>query len=129
MMPKTSVSPAAMRKSMTPNCKPLSVCSRTRAQLTAGRAPPPPRLPLHRALGGVGVLVALEDGLLYLHREVAVWHLHGLEQVEVLDREVIRVVRVRPARRLVVGAAHRRDHTFLVGEIAFHGADRAVDQH
>src|SRR5262252_10162553 len=91
MMPKTSVSPAAMRKSMTPNCRPLSVCSRTRAQLTAGRAPPP-RLPLHRALGDVGVLVALEDGLLDLHRELAVRGLHGLEQVEVLDREVIRVV-------------------------------------
>src|SRR5262245_41548373 len=126
MMPKTSVSPAAMRKSMTPNCRPLSVCSRTRAQLTAGRAPPPPRLPLHRALGGVGVLVAREDGLLDLHRELAVRHLHGLEQVEVLDREVIRIVRVRPARRLVVGPPHRRDHALLVGEIALHRAKRAV---
>src|SRR5262249_61575658 len=113
MMPKTSVNPAAMRKSMTPNCRPLSVCSRTRAQLTAGRAPPPPRLPLHRALGGVGVLVALEDGLLDLHREVAVWHLHGLEQVEVLEREVIRVVRVRAERRLVLGPPHRREHAVV----------------
>src|SRR6266849_6827490 len=88
MMPKTSVNPAAMRKSITPYCKPLSVCSRTRATVTAtgasverkgarpGRAPraPPrqPPLPLHRALGGVGVLVVLEDGALDLHGELAV---------------------------------------------------------
>src|SRR4029453_9517147 len=107
MMPKSRVSPAAMRKSMTPNCSPLSVCSRTRAQLTAGRAPPPPRLPLHRALGRVCVRVALGDALLDLHRELAVRHLHGLEQVEILDREVIRVVRVRPAPRLLFGPAPR----------------------
>src|SRR5882724_2841169 len=128
MMPKTSVSPAAMRKSMTPYCRPLSVCSRTRAQLTAGRAPPTPRLPLHRALGGVGVLVALEDSALDLHREIAIRALHGFEQIEVLDREVVRVVRVRPPRRLVVGPAHRRDHALLVGEVALHRPDRAVDQ-
>src|SRR5512145_664108 len=145
MMPNTSVSPAAMRKSMTPYCRPLSVCSRTSAPVTVtrvsverkgarlGRAPrsppPPPRLPLHRALAGVGVLVALEDGALDLHREVAVRALHSLEQVEVLDREVVRIVLVRAPRRLVVGPPHGRDHALLVGEVALHRPDRAVDQH
>src|SRR4030095_14380991 len=148
MMPKTSVSPAAMRKSMTPYCRPLSVCSRTSAPITVtrvpverkgarpGRAPrsprlppPPPRLPLHRALAGIGVLVALEDRALDLHREIAVRVLHSREQVEVLDREMVRVVLVRAPRRLVVGLAHGGDHALLVAEVALHRLDRAVDQH
>src|SRR3989454_7817170 len=145
MMPKTSVNPAAMRKSITPYCKPLSVCSRTRATVTAtgasverkgarpGRAPRAaprqPPLPLHRTLGGVGVLVVLEDGALDLHGELAVGILHGLEQVEVLDREVVHVVLVRPPRRLVVGSTHGRDHVLLVREVALHGPNRGVDQH
>src|SRR5207244_2724228 len=103
----TSVSPAAIRNSITPYWRPLSVCSRTSAaficvwppRLGAGAR----RLPLHRALGGVRVLVVLEDGLLDLHRELAVGRLDRLEQVEVLDGEVIDVVFVRPTRRLVVG--------------------------
>src|SRR5207245_5179782 len=127
MMPKTSVSPAAMRKSITPYCRPLSVCSSTRARVmdTLARAP----LPLHRTLAGVGILVALEDGPLDLHHQLAARILHGLQEVEVLDREVVHVVLVRPARRLVVDLAHRGDHALLVREIALHRADRAVDQH
>src|SRR5437867_8135492 len=142
MMPKTSVNPAAMRKSITPYCRPLSVCSRTRATVIVtdasveikgarpGRAPraPPrqPPLPLHRALGGVGVLVVLEDGALDLHRGLAVRARHGLEQIEVLDREVVHVVLVRPAGRLVVGLAHGGDHALLVREVALHGPHRGV---
>src|SRR5262250_612083 len=145
MMPKTSVSPAAIRNSITPYCRPLSVCSSTRPRVIATRAPgerkgarpsraprSAPRawpLPLHRALGRVGILVVLEDGLLDLHHELAARILHGLQEVEVLDREVVHVVLVRPAGRLVVGLAHRRDHALLVREIALHGLDGRVDQH
>src|SRR5882672_10342040 len=132
MMPNTSVNPAAIRKSITPYWRPLSVCSSTSAafigsspRLGAGAR----RLPLHGALGGVRVLVVLEDGLLDLHRELAVGRLDRLEQVEVLDREVVHVVLVRPARRLVVGLPHRRDHALFVGEVALHGANGGVDQH
>src|SRR5262249_48834428 len=109
MMPKTRVSPAAIRKSITPYCRPLRVCSSTspsvidkggpvlrpweRKGARPGRAPfVAPRgmpLPLHRALGGIGILVVLEDGLLDLHDELAPRILHGLEQIEVLDREVV----------------------------------------
>src|SRR2546428_13500246 len=106
MMPNTSVSPAAIRKSITPYWRPLSVCSSTSAAFICLQA----RLPLHRALGGVRVLVVLEDGLLDLHRELAVGRLDRLEQVEVLDREVIHVVLVRPPRRFVVGLPHRPGH-------------------
>src|SRR6266850_1468296 len=126
MMPKTSVSPAAIRKSITPYWSPLSVCSSTSAAVMGGGAR---RLPLHGALGGIRVLVVLEDGLLDLHRELAVGRLDRLEQVEVLDREVVHVVLVRPAGRLVVGLPHRRDHALLVGEVALHGANGGVDQH
>src|SRR3989442_1671978 len=98
MMPKTSVSPAAMRKSITPNCKPLRPCSTISRNVmgdekggASGSRPRRParasRLPLHRTLLVVGVPVALEHGLLDLHGELAVGHLHGLEQIEVLDRE------------------------------------------
>src|SRR5262249_3113291 len=137
MMPKTSVSPAAIRNSITPYCRPLSVCSSTRPRVIATRAPgerkgarpgraprSAPRAwtsPLHRARGRVGILVVLEDGLLDLHHELAARILHGLQEVEVLDREVVHVVLVRPAGRLVVGLAHRRDHALLVREIALHG--------
>src|SRR5215467_7191353 len=133
MMPKTSVSPAAIRKSITPYCRPLSVCSRTSAGVIAipvpvetkgarlGRAPRssarPASLPLHRALAGVGVLVVLEDGLLDLHHQLAARILHGLQEVEVLDREMVHVVPVGPARRLVVSLPHRRDHAVLVREV------------
>src|SRR5882762_9656912 len=131
MMPNTSVSPAAMRKSITPYWRPLSVCSSTSAAFICAwprRGTGARRLPLHRALGGVRVLVVLEDGLLDLHRELAVGRLDRLEQVEVLDREVVHVVLVRPACRLVVGLSHRRDHALLVGEVGLDGADRGVDQ-
>src|SRR5919109_4284975 len=99
MMPKTSVSPAAIRNSITPNWSPLRHCSRTSSQLTNASA-----LPLHRALVMVGVLVALEDGLLDLHLHLR-GTLHRLQQVEVLDRMVVGVVRELPARGLEVGLA------------------------
>src|SRR5438093_11978493 len=106
MMPKTSVSPAAMRKSITPYCRPLSVCSSTRARVmdTLARGP----LPLHRTLAGVGILVALENGPLDLHHQLSARILHGLQQVEVLDREVVHVVLVRPAHRRVLDLVQRR---------------------
>src|SRR5262247_4095128 len=133
MMPKISVSPAAMRKSITPYCRPLSVCSSTRASVSGtgapverkgarpGRAPAStPRaasLPLHRTLAGVGILVALEHRPLDLHHELARRILHGLQEVEVLDREMVQVVLVGAAGRLVVGLAHRGDHPRLVRQI------------
>src|SRR2546427_6588345 len=84
MIPKTSVSPAAIRNSITPNCSPLRHCSTTRSQFNG-----PVRLPLHRTLLVVGVLVVLEDGLLDLHLHVPARALHRPQQIEVLDRGVV----------------------------------------
>src|SRR2546426_4087768 len=84
MMPNTSVSPAAIRNSITPNCRPFSSCSKRRAMKNGDR----PHLFCYTSLGGgkkrglfpftisihplplhlsvlvVRVLVVLEDGLL-----------------------------------------------------------------
>src|SRR5262245_60092060 len=113
MMPNTSVRPAASRNSMTPNCRPLRTCSTTRSPVNVA-----PRLPLHRALLVVRVLVILEDGLLDLHLHLAARSLHRLQQVEVLDRRVVGVEAELAARRLEVGPPHGRDHALLVADIA-----------
>src|SRR5437773_7254613 len=132
MMPNTSVSPAAMRKSITPNWTPFRACSRTRYTARS----PCPRfelsarlLPLHPAVLVVRVLVLLEDGLLDLHLDRIARALDRLQEVVVLDREVVDVVRVRAARGLVIGFPHRGDHALLILQIALDGADRRVDQH
>src|SRR5689334_20235033 len=90
MMPKTRVKPAAIRNSITPNCRPFRHCSRTSTRAL---------LPLHRALLVVRVLVVLEDRLLDLHLHLA-GALDGLQEVEVLDRMVVDVVGERAARGL-----------------------------
>src|SRR5258706_4253182 len=119
MMPNTSVRPAAMRNSITPYCRPLRACSRT----ITGRS-----LPLHGTFLVVRVLVVLEDGLLDLHLDVGAG-LDGFEKIEVLDGEVVDVVGIGAAGRLVVGLAHGGDHALLVAEIALDGAHGRIDQH
>src|SRR5580765_3311375 len=103
MMPSTSVSPAAMRNRVTPNCNPFSSCSKTSPKVIkkGARAPfwsPFRRASLHLAILEVRVLVLLEDGLLDAHLDVAVRELLGLQQVEVLDRVVVDVEGERPAQ-------------------------------
>src|SRR5712664_4055028 len=109
MMPNTSVSPAAIRNSITPSCRPFRHCSATRSAVNAG----PRRRSLHLTFLIVGVLVILEDRLLDLHLDLAATALHGLQQVEVLDREVVRVVGELAARGPKVGLANGGDHAPL----------------
>src|SRR5919197_6017777 len=123
MMPKTSVRPAAIRNSMTPTSSPLRLCSTTRSQFNG-----PLRLPLHRTLLIVGVLVVLEDRLLDLHLHLPAGSLHRPQQVEVLDRGVVDVEAERAARGPEVGLAHGRDHALLVAEVALDRAHGGVDQ-
>src|SRR6267378_3572837 len=98
MIPKTSVSPAAMRNSITPSCSPFSVCSRTRIRFKGGRtkkgresfrAPGlrcfPGRLLSQEAFLVVGILVVGEDRLLdFHHRILARGPGDRLQQVKVL---------------------------------------------
>src|SRR6478672_11270493 len=116
MMPNTSVSPAAIRNSVTPNCRPFSNCSKTSPKVMKEKralARPfyqPLRGLLHLAILEVRILVLLEDRLLNAHLDVAAGQLLGLEQVEVLDRMVVDVVGERAAQRLEVGLFHRLHH-------------------
>src|SRR5882672_11126567 len=113
MIPKTSVSPAAMRNSITPSCSPFSVCSAIRNRFTRGtikkgrgslRAPglrcgPGPPL-LHPAFLVVGILVVGEHRFLDFHHRVLAGRTGDrLQEVEVLDREMVRVVAELAARR------------------------------
>src|ERR1051325_4992040 len=116
MMPNTSVSPAAIRNSVPPNWMPFSTCSTTRTTSSRPRSPsaePGRDLPLHPALLRVGILVILEHRLLDAHLELAARAGDGTQQVEVLDGEVVHVVRVLAARRRVVGLPHGGDHALL----------------
>src|SRR5258706_9575762 len=101
MMPNTSVSPAAIRNSITPSCRPFSAwnasswgsITMTRCR-SAGR-----RLPLHRAVLGVRVGVRGQHGTAPELAQLAVLA-HGLVQVVALDRELVVVELERAAHRL-----------------------------
>src|SRR5689334_23940478 len=137
MMPNTRVNPAAIRNSITPSWSPLSVCSRTSTKFMHQRAMPrderrrasvpsrggkPARvagLPsLHRAFLVKRVFVVGEDGLLDFHyRILAGRPCDRFQQIEVLDREVVRVVGKLAAGGGEIRLLHRGDHPFLVREI------------
>src|SRR5882724_5411180 len=72
--------------------------------------------PLHRALVVKLVLAVLDDGRDCFQRQVAFGVLYYVLQVEVLDREVVVAVLVRPAHGLVIGLAHLRTHHILLAE-------------
>src|SRR3954470_16675842 len=139
MMPRTSVSPAAIRKSMTPYCRPFSSCSKTRPQVMAknkGAVRPYSKvsffrnLPFHLAVLMVGVLVFLERLLQDLHGDaVLVVGLHRLQEIEVLDRMLVVVELELAAHRVVVRLAHFLDQRLDVLEVALGAAHGGVDQH
>src|SRR5256885_10264532 len=135
MMPNTSVSPAAIRNSMTPYCRPFSNCSKSRAMKNGDRPHFPkwglsPFSPFHLAVLRVRILVLLEGLLQDAHlRAVRPRAFHRLQQVEVLDRMVIHVVGEPSADRVEVGLAHRLDQGVGVLQVAMGGPHRRVDQH
>src|SRR3990170_1169785 len=118
MMPNTSVSPAAIRNSITPNCTPFRSCSKPRIRFIASKAQKRARWrralqawkaagsPCHLAVLVVGVLVVVEHLLLDLHLHAVRPAFFRPEQVEVLDRVLIDVPLERPADRIVVRLAH-----------------------
>src|SRR6478672_6357088 len=77
--PKTSVRPAATRKSSTPNCRPLSACTSKSWVVTSA----------HAALGRPGVGVVLQHLPHRLGLELAVGALRHLAEPEILHRVVV----------------------------------------
>src|SRR6185369_2037791 len=137
MMPSTSVSPAAIRNSITPYCSPFRSCSKTSPQVMAQKIRAPARpysrnlsknLPFHLAVLVVGVLVLLERLLHDLHRHaVLVRRLDRLQQVEVLDRVLVVVELELAAHRVVVRLAHLAHQRLRVLQVALGAAHARVD--
>src|SRR6185436_7697630 len=124
MMPNTSVSPAASRNSISPNCRPLSPCSRKRIGVRA-------RFPLlHLAVFGPVVAEAVDHRADLLVDQAALVVLRDDAHVVVLHRRA--VVREPPvaARRLEsCRRAHQRlVERVLVLDLALHRAHCVVDQ-
>src|SRR5512137_1428651 len=115
MMPKTSVRPAAIRNSISPNCRPLSNCSKTRVLVIV--EPPAPfvrgglpsdsrrvaRRSFHRALARERVLVRREHLVQRAVRDAALGVPADRAQVVVLDRELVRPEAEVAAHRLEAG--------------------------
>src|SRR5688572_16422417 len=128
MMPSTSVSPAAIRNSMTPSCTPFSNCSKKRMnpmrKKRAGYDRPfafsARALPLHLAFLVVRVLVLVEHFLLDVHLHAVRSALGRLEQVERLDGMVVVVELEVAAQRLEVRLAQLRHHGLGVLDVALH---------
>src|SRR5579883_648154 len=101
--PNTSVSPAAIRNSSTPNPIPFSACTSQSA------------MSAQRALLGETVGLAAEHLLHDLRLVKTVRPLRRLHQVEILDRVAVGVELEGAARGPEIRRAHRRAQLRLVG--------------
>src|SRR4051812_23382144 len=117
MIPSTSVSPAAIRNSMTPYCRPFSSCSKTSAKLIRS---------LHGTLRGVGVAVILQYDLIGLVAQPTAF-LDDVTDVVILDGEVVVVEPERPAHRFEIRLLERSEKGRFVLDATVHCTDRAVE--
>src|SRR6476620_10041174 len=128
--PKTSVRPAATRKSSTPNCRPLRACtSRSWTVMNAGPADRGLRRPAarsghrtvpsaHAALGRPGVGVVLQHAAHRLGLELAVGAPGHLAQPEILHRVVVGAELEIAADGAEIRRPQRRPQRVLVAEPA-----------
>src|SRR6185436_6711804 len=125
--PNTSVSPAASRNSISPNCSPLSSCSMISS--VGMRAAWAARSGLHRASADVGVAVILQDRCVEgLVDQPALAVGADRAHVVVLDRVLIGVELERPAHRIELGRLQCLAQRFAIVELALDVAHRRVDQ-
>src|SRR5207244_9906079 len=132
MMPNTSVSPAASRNSISPNCTPFSACSRKRiADMKIGTVPIFPARLLHRAVFEPEVAVVLEDGADLAVDDAPLAVLDQRAHVVILERRAVRRLLPRPPRGLgALGRLHQRGAKRLrVLDLALHVPHRpSADQ-
>src|SRR3954468_1978738 len=130
MMPKTSVSPAATKKSRSASWTPLSVCSmksdiepviKLRLSLCF--------VSLHRTLLVKGILHVCIHRAKRLHCVIALSILDDFLSIEILYREVIAIVPKFAANRLEFRLLQRSPECVLVVELTVRRDDGARDQH
>src|SRR5688572_11548459 len=130
MMPHTSVSPAAMRNSITPSWVALSACSSTTPPLIAL----PERCAcggsiLHGALGGISITVVGQDLVAKAELRLAVRILDDRRHVVLHDREVVRPQLEGAAHRTEIGLLQLLDECFLVFDSALDPAHASIEEH
>src|SRR5712671_3998013 len=103
MMPNTRVSPADIKKRVTPNCTPFMSCSTKSATVMAQRAPrrcvPRDLLRRHFAFTDIRVGMVFVDQSFDRSDDLAFCVLFHLRQVKVLNGKVIAVEFETPANR------------------------------
>src|ERR1700719_2702798 len=83
---------------------------------------------LHRALVVEAVLIILDDHGGGLEHRHAVGPFDDVLQIEVLDRKMVVAVAERAPNRSEVRLFHRLDHVCFLGDVAFDGDNRAIDE-
>src|SRR5262245_33630750 len=123
--PNTSVRPAAIRKSRTPNWSPFRIWTTTSP---VDIAPVRPLSLFHRAIFGVRIRVSGEHLFIDLGFKLAVSPLRHLHLIEILDRVVIGVELERAAQRREVCLHQCRAQCIFVRGASFGQLQRAIDE-
>src|SRR5215475_2404733 len=123
--PNTSVSPAAIRKSRTPNWSPFRIWTTTSpVDIAAVR----PFSLFHRTVFGVRIGVSGKHLFIDLSFELAVWPLRHLHLIEILDRIVIGVELEGTTQRGEVRLHQCRTQCVPIRGISFGKLQRAIDE-
>src|SRR4249919_644635 len=123
--PNTSVRPAAIRKSRTPNWSPFRIWTTTSP---VDIAPVRPLSSFHRTIFGVRIGISGKHFFIDLSFKFAVRPLRHFDLVEILDRIVIGVELEGTAQRREVRLHQCRTQRVLVRDISFGQLQCAVDK-
>src|SRR5580704_15941401 len=83
---------------------------------------------LHRALVVEAVLIVPDDRGDGLEDRYAIGPFDDVLQIEILYREMIVAVAERATNRCEARLFHRLDHVGFLGDVAFDGDNRAIDE-
>src|SRR4029079_9130015 len=123
--PNTSVKPAAIRKSRTPNWSPFRIWTTTSP---VDIAPVRPLSLFHRTIFGVRIRVSGEHLFVDLSFKLAVSPLRHLHLIEILDRVVIGVELEGTTQRREVRLHQCRAQGVLVRGVSLGQLQRAIDE-